>query len=107
MLEAGWPQHGREGADHPRFVLITEIRTDRAAAVTQVLGGLGQDPLAAATPDARPLRSEKRPIEAPDRVAGLDFLQFRVHRANRRRTHDRGPAQVRGYAIWGMFDAAG
>ena len=49
--------------------------------MTQVFGGLRQDPLAASTPDARPRRSEKRSVEPPHRVAGVDLLYVRVHDA--------------------------
>jgi len=76
-LEPGRLQRGRQRADVAGLVLAVEVGADRAAAVAEVFGRLGQDALAATAPDARPVRSQERRVEPPDGVAVVDLLHRR------------------------------
>ena len=85
-LEAVRVQRGSECGDHPGFVDIAQVGTDRAAPEAEMRRRLRADALATSTPQASPPRRQELPVEAPDRVTVVDLLHRRGHPTSLRRS---------------------
>ncbi len=79
VLEALGCECGRERGDEHRLVDVAELGADRAAPLTEMLGGLVEDAETATSPDAGPPRLEEVALESPHDVAGVDLLEARAH----------------------------
>jgi len=79
MFEAGRVERRRQRGGHAGFVDITQLGADRTAPETEMLRRLRADAETAPTPQAGPPRLEKVPLEAPERLAVVDFLHPLFH----------------------------
>ena len=66
----------RQRRDGHRFLRVGQFRADRTATLVEMLGGLVEDPLATASPDACPVGCQEASIEAPRDVAIDDLFEL-------------------------------
>src|SRR6478735_5008108 len=75
-LPERWVEGGGVGGHGHRVLGAVEVGSDRTASLLQLRRWLVEDPEAAATPDARPVRLQERSLEPPLDTAGGNHDEF-------------------------------